>query len=404
MLRTTIMHFRSLRPAVRAMVYLHWAYGFVGALTSVFVQIFLYQKFQSISFNILGLIVYFIGCALGFSLVGALVARYRANMKWGYMAAFFMLCVSFLFLYGDITSARALWFMFMNGFGLGLYWVTLHTFELTETKNEERDYYSSVLSAGDQLIELVAPATAALLFYLSGDVLGWGTYTLLFLVAPMIYISGIPLFRDIRNYHPHPIERADTKHFLTDKKNRMAQVYLFAGSANFAFARVVLPIASIIFLGTEKNVGVFNAIFAVISACVLIVLSHHRHTKNRLRFLFYTSLASVIVTLLFAIRLDLVAFIIFTFLFVIIKPLQRVSAHVIDLETMETLSREGRDFFPTMIFRDAVFGVWRVIALLVLAFLLVSVTDIHLAIRIGLFALAGSTALMYYGAHLLYRK
>lgn len=404
MLRKTIHNFKELRPAVRAMVYLHWTYGFVGALTSVFVQIFLYQKFQSISFNIFGLMIYFIGCALGFSLVGAIVAHYRANMKWGYLGAFFMLCVSFLFLYGDISHMRALVFMFLNGFGLGLYWVTLHTFELTETKNEERDYYSSVLSAGDQVIELVAPATAALLFYLSGDVLGWGTYTLLFLVAPMIYISGIPLFRDIRNYHPLPLDRADAKHFVKDKKNRLAQVYLFAGSANFAFSRVVLPIAAIMFLGTEKNVGLFNALFAIISAVVLIALSKHRHAKNRLGFLFYTSLASVLVTLFFALRFDLAAFVVYTLLSVVIKPLQRVSAHVIDLETMETLAREGRDFFPTMIFRDAIFGVWRVLALAALGFLLLMVTDVDTSVRIGLAALAGSTALMYYGAKLLYRS
>ena len=85
MFKTTLNRFRELRPPVRAMVYLHWVYGFVGAMTSVFVQIFLYQRFSSVSFNIIALAVYFIGCALGFSLIGALMGKWRVNMKWGYV-------------------------------------------------------------------------------------------------------------------------------------------------------------------------------------------------------------------------------------------------------------------------------------------------------------------------------
>lgn len=376
----------------------------VGALTSTFVQIFLYRQFDSLSFNILTLMLYFIGCALGFSLVGALIAYLRGNMKWGYLSAFFVLCASFPLLFGEVSRGDALLFMFANGFGLGLYWVTLHTFELTETKNQERDYYSSVLSAGDQLIDFVAPALAALLFYISVDVFNWNAFTLLFMVSPLLYLAGLPLFRHVRDYRPYPIERADVNHFFKDRKNRFAQVYLFAGSANFAFARMVLPVVAIIFLVSETTVGVWNAGFALISIITLVWLSKHRHVGNRLRFLFLTSLASVIVTLFFVIRLDIVAFIIFSLFSVVIKPLQRVSAHVIDLETMETLGREGRDFFPTMILRDAVFGVWRVCSLFLLWLLLTVFTTPLAGVRIGLVGLAVSTALMYFGATLLYKK
>jgi YQGE family putative transporter len=404
MFRTTLHNFRALRTPVRAMVYLHWIYGVVGALTSTFVQIFLYRQFDSLSFNVIGLIVYFIGCALGFSLVGAVVARYRGDMKWGYIYAFVILCVSFIFLFGTVSMQDALLFMFTNGFGLGLYWVTLHTFELTETKNQERDYYSSVLSAGDQIIDLLAPALAALLFVLSSDVFGLGTFTLLFIVAPLIYLSGLPLFRHVRSYRPHPVERADVRHFFRNRKNQHAQVYLFAGSANFALSRITIPIVAILFLGSETNVGLFNALFAIISAVALMYLTKHRHTGNRLHFLFYTSLVSAAIALLLAFNFTLVTFMLFSLLSVIVRPLQRVSAHVIDLETMETLGREGRDFFPTMIMRDAVFGVWRVLALIALWIFLTVATSAESGARIALIALAASTMLTYVGATLLYKK
>ena len=404
MLKTALRHFNELRPPVRAMVYLHWVYGFVGAMTSVFVQIFLYQRFSSVSFNIVALAVYFIGCALGFSLVGALMAWWRINMKWGYLWAFVILCLSFLFLYGEVEKNDALLFSFFNGFGLGLYWVTLHTFELTETKNHERDYYSSVLSAGDQIIDLAAPAFATLLFFLSKDIFHLGSYTLLFAVSPLLYLAGIPLFRHIRTYRPSPIDRADVRHFLHDRKNRTAQLYLFAGSANFAFGRIVLPVAAIMFLGSETHVGLFNTVFAVISAIALIALSHYRHSGNRLRFLFVTAMATAGITLLFAARFDLIIFILFSLCSVVLKPLLRVSSHVIDLETMETLGIKGRDFFPTMILRDAAFGVWRVLALLLLLGLTSLVGEGENAVRLGLLFLAIATVLLYTGATLLYQK
>jgi hypothetical protein len=194
------------------------------------------------------------------------------------------------------------------------------------------------------------------------------------------------------------------RHFLHDRKNRVAQLYLFAGSANFSFGRIVLPIAAIMFLGSETHVGLFNTIFAVISAITLIVLSRHRHSGNRLRFLFITAMATAGVTFLLALRFDLVMFIFFSLCGVVLKPLLRVSSHVIDLETMETLGIAGRDFFPTMILRDAAFGVWRVVSLFILAGLITLVGEGENAVRLGLVLLAFSSLLLYTGASLLYRK
>jgi len=404
MLRSTINNFRALRPPVKAMVYLHWIYSFVGALTGMFVQIYLYQRFGSVTFNIIGLVFYFLGCALGFSLVGAIASWYRLDMKWGYVAAFVVLCVSFLFLYGNVSVRDALLFMFANGFGLGLYWLTLHTFELTETQNHERDHYSSMLSAGDQVIDLAAPAVATLLFYLSDDVFHLGSFALLFAVSPLIYLSGIPLFRAIRSYHPKPIDRADLRHFLHDRKNRHAQLYLFAGSANFVFSKLALPLAAIMFLGSAKNVGVFSTIFACLSVAALLVLSKYRHGESRMSFLFWTNASLALIAFFMALRFDLVMFIIFSLLGVVLRPLSRVSSHVIDLETMETLGKEGRDFFPTMIFRDVAFGFWRVLALLAFAGLVLVVGEGAVAVRMSFVALALSCVLLWVGARLIYRR
>ncbi len=404
MLRTTFADFARLRPSVKAILSLHWIYSAVGAMTGVFVNIYLYQRFESVLFNVVAMMLYFFGCAIGFSLIGYLASRYRINMKWGYYVAFLLLSSSFLFLYGETTALFARLFMFQNGIGLGLYWVTLHTFELTETKNEERDYYSSVLSAGDQIIELIAPACATILFYLSSDMLHLGTYTLLFVVAPLLYLLGIPLFARVRAYRPTPITLEDTKHFLHDKNNIRAQVYLFGNSLEYTTAVVILPIVAVSFLGSAKHVGIFNALFAVISACVLLLFAKVRHQGNRLKFLKLTTFAAAAIALFMAGFYGFTAFLIFSLLSLIVNPLKRVSEHVIDLETMETLGREGSDFFPTMIFRDAAYGVWRLIALSCFALFITVFGEGEEAIRVGFVALALAALTIYFGATLIYPK
>ena len=404
MIAKTYGHFKELRSPVRAMVYLHWIYSFVGALTGVFVQIYLYQRFGSVFFNVIAQAILFAGIALGFSGVGALVGVMRANLKWGYVWAFVLLALSFALLYGDVTKNDALLFMALNGFALGIYWLALHTFELTETKNEERAQYSSFLSAGDQVIDLVAPALATLSFFVSRDVFHMGTYTLLFLIAPLTYLAGIPFFRHLRTYRPSPLDLHDVRHFFTDKRNRASQWYFFAGSANYAFAKIGISLAAIILLGTETKVGIFNSVFAVISVAALLFFASKRHYDNRLRFLLITSAVSALFTILPAFSFTLPVYMLYSLGMVVLRPLQRVSAHVVDLETMETLGRKERDFYPTMVLRDLALGFWRIVSLGIFALFISFIGEGEHAVRMIFVILAASFMLQYMGAALMYRK
>ncbi len=403
MVKKTIARFQTLRAPVRAMVYLHWLYSFVGALTGVFVHIYIYQLFDSVLVNAIAQAVYFFGVVIGFSGVGALAGLYRVDLKRGYLWAFIVLAGSFGFLFGDVSRIDAFTFMLANGFGLGLYWLTLHTFELTETKNDERDMYSSFLSAGDQVIDLVGPALAALTFIISRDILHTGSYTLLFIIAPFCYLLGIPFLRHLRSYRPAPVEFDDVRHFFRDKKNRVSQLYFFGPSANYASAKIAVPIAVILLLGTETRVGVFNAVFAVVSMVVILFFSGMRHGGNRLSFLFWTSSAGALMSTLPALIFTLPVYILYSLGMVVLKPLQRVSAHVIDLETMETLGRKERDFYPTMILRDVALGTWRITSIGVLVLFIGIVGEGEVAVRASFIFLALSFALQYIGARAMYR-
>jgi len=383
------------------MLYLHWIYGFVSSITGVFVQIYIYQLFHDVRINVLAQAILFTGIVVGFSVLGYLFSLLRANLKWGYLYAFIVLAGSFIFLHGDIGRAQALWFMFCYGIGLGLYWLTLHTFELTETKNEERDLYSSLLSAGDQVISLLGPVVATITFYLSTN-MGWGSYTLLFIISPIIYLLGLPLFRYIRAYHPQPIEWNDVIHFLQDRKNRFSHLYFFVRSANYGFSKVAFPLAAVIFLGTEMSVGLFNSFFAVLSVFSLVYLSRFRHTENRLVFLFVITTLQIIIALILAGTFSFWMFILFSLASIILSPLARVSQHVIDLETMETLGRRDTDFYATMVLRDFALWVWRIVSLGVLLIILLIIPDTVTAVRVIFVGIALSCLATYAGARLMF--
>ncbi len=404
MLRKTLQQFRELRPPVKAMVYLFWIYVFVGSLTGLFVQLFVYATFQSIAVNVVAAAVEFFGIMVGFCLIGAGFAQWRLNLKLGYICSFILMAASFGFLYGDVSRFDTMCFMLAHGVGVGVYWLTIHTFELTETKNDEREFYSSMLSFGGQVVGLVAPVVGTALLYLSERLFHGQTFTLLFICAPLSYLAGFPFFQKISDYRPQPITKRDLHHFFTERRNRFSQLYLLGDSLTLTWESALIPVASLLLLHDVKHVGVFNSIFAVLSALALVFVARFRNTGNRMLFLSITTLSMALLAGLPVLSFTLVVFIVYTLGMMILKPLYRVSAHVIDLETMETLAHKESDFYPTMILRDASLWVWRVVGSLIILFVIGVVGAEEAAVRSGFGLLIISPVITLFGAMLMYRS
>ena len=196
----------------------------------------------------------------------------------------------------------------------------------------------------------------------------------------------------------------DLRHFFFDRANKRSQLYFLAGSMGYSFSKIALPVAAIIFLGSEKHVGIFNASFAVLSAFMVMFFSKKRHPKNRLQFLFYTSMIAGCATFFFALFFHLYVFIVYSLALLLLVPLLRISAHVIDLETMDALPREGKDFYSTMVLRDVALWFWRIVSLLTLAVIILIFGDGETAVRIALFGYALAHILGYIGASRLTQR
>ena len=396
----SLAQFWSMRRRLRSLVLLFWVYSFVSRAVGAFSQIYIYKMFDSVQLNIVAAMASFTGIMIGFCVYGVIAAQYRLNAKHGFLLSFLFTALGLILLAlaGDVQQACGA--VTVRGIGAGLFWLTVHTYELMESRDHERDIYSTFLSAGDQILTLASPAFATLLIWLSHD-LGLGDFTLLFLVTPPIFLLGLPFLGALKDYRPEPIARHDLVHFVADRRNQAAQVYLLGGAASHILQNALIPLASITVLGSALNVGGFNTVFALAGALALLMVGSRRRPENRLAILGLSSIALVSLNLMLGFSLTLVTLIVYTIGTSIMQPVMRVSQHVIDLKTMDGMAHGASDFYPAMILRDVALWVWRMAAAaLLLAFAGGAGTGRE-AISLGMYMIAGAIVVTYAGAWIL---
>ncbi len=356
--------------------------------------------FDSVQLNIIAAMCNFTGIMVGFCLFGAVAAHYRLNAKCGFLLSFLFsgLGLILLPLAGNIEQACAA--VAVRGIGIGLFWLTIHTYELMETHDRERDIYSTFLSAGDQIVALASPAFATLLIWLSRN-LGLGEFTLLFLATPPIYLLGLRSLAALPGYRPAPMRRYDLVHFFADRRNQAAQIYLMGGAATHILQQILVPLASITVLGTALKVGGFNTAFAIAGALALLAVGARRRPENRLMILGLSSIVLMVLNLMLGYSLTVITLIVYTIGTSFMQPVMRVSQHVIDLKTMDGMSHTESDFYPAMILRDVALWVWRMAAALLLLAFTGSAGTGQEAISLGMYSIAGAIAITYAGARVL---
>ncbi|HUD03163.1 MAG TPA: MFS transporter [Candidatus Paceibacterota bacterium] len=400
---TTFARFRAMSPSIHALLYLYWIYGFTYALTNVFIQIFLYQKFTSIQLNVYATMALFTGLMLGFCIPGYIAGRWKLNIKKGFLWSFIANGIAILALLYITDTLSALFVMLVIGFGQGIFYLTVNTFELSETKDRERDFYSSVLNSGGQILSLVGPACATALIWLSGNILNIGNFTLLFAAAPAVYLLGFLCFSNLHDYYPKPVTWADIAHFFTDRRNQYAQLYTAANGFQEILGIIVPPLVILFILGTALRVGIYSTLFAIFSAVCVLAVANYRTYKNRFKIYGVTTLGLTVALTTLGYLFSFVGLIFYTLLEGVFTPLNNVSSHVVSLASME-IGRKESDFYATMILRDFSLWVWRMVGGVVF---LATIDLLHTQkefLSSGLYLEAAGFVGTYLGAYFLVKK
>lgn len=391
-----------MRQPVRSLVYIYWIYDFSSSMVGVFVQLLLYQKFSNVPLNIVATIIFYTGIMVGFCVPGYIASLVKANLKHGFLLSFILLGGSLFYLLQVKDIKTAFMAMFFWGVGQGVFWLTVNTFELAETKDHERDFYSSMLNAGGQILTLLGPALATLLIWLGG-IAHTGTYTLLFTVAPFIYLLGFLCFWGLADYRPPRITLADLKHFFVDKRNNVAQLYILGTGFQQILSTALIPLAAFFVLGTALNVGVFDTAAAIFSALCVFVLAQYRTPKDRILFYGLSVAGIAAATVWFGFALTFAALILYTVVLGILSPIQSVSHHVIDLQVMET-GRKETDFYATMLLRDFFLWIWRCAGGCVFLLLVPYISSSQGLLEAGLYLIAAALLFSFLGAALFVRS
>lgn len=395
---------KALRTPVRSLLYLYFIFGFITALTATFVQISVFKMFGDISTNIIAAMLTFTGIMVGFCFFGYAISHFRLDAKQGFYYSAISFTFGLMLLSQASTVVVAFIAMFVYGLGGGFFWLTVHTYELTETRDTERDFYSSLLASGNKLISILGPLCATLIIWLSVSVLHISSFGLLFIIAPLFYILGLFCFKGIQSYRPERIELADIEHFVSEKRNRVAQLYIAGNGISHILNNLLMPLTLLYILGTELRVGAYSTIVSGLSVFLILILGQYRNKGNRI-LLFGLSTFGISVLLLFlGSQLTLFTLIVFTIGNAILLPILQVSDHVVSLQTMETIGRSKKDFYATMILRDFSLWVWRMVAGLMLLTISYLYTSTSHTVTIGLYFLAGSLIVSFVGAKILVDK
>ena len=166
---------------------------------------------------------------------------------------------------------------------------------------------------------------------------------------------------------------------------------------------MLLPLVALFLLGTAVAVGVFTTVFSIFSACCVVGLAPYRNAGNRIEILGIAAIVLAFATMYFGYQFTFAALVVYSVIGGIVWPVLRVSIHVTDLQTMESIGRPGADFFPTMIFRDISLWAWRSLGGLAFVALERFAPNQQAFLSTGLYFFALALLLVFVGAVVLVR-
>jgi len=388
----TLVRWRQLSTTTRTMVYLFWAYEFASMITAMFMGIFIYLQTGSVAAIVATELTVMVAIALGFVVWGAVLAQLQWSVRWSYWLGLVAFALSFVWL----AQAHAeLWqllvFMALYGFGIGAFWLAVHSFEMIFTDDSNRDFYSSMLSLGERAISLLAPAAALGLFYASVHWLGWGQFELLFLLLPLPYLLGVLLVWRLPDFVPRQLNWQYLRDLVLMPRFKELRQFSFAAGAYQPFDSVIFPVVMIFVLKTVVNIGLFEIVMGLLSMLLVTLSAHHRTPHNRIAFLQWTTAATCFaLLLLLGFEWSPWLFAGYTLLSSLVDPLFSVSGHTTDLFAIEKMRNDADSFYEGLLFRDLLLFFARVVVLLLLLGLSILIVEqlLFVKVAIGLWILS----------------
>ncbi|MFK7780413.1 MAG: hypothetical protein QM490_04755 [Candidatus Gracilibacteria bacterium] len=365
MFNLTKQKFNNFPVSNKNMIYLMWIYNFGNLISTLFISIYVFKLETNVSHVIIYNIIFFVTVFLGFVGIGYLFSILQKNIKNMYYISYIIFITSFMimfFLKGTIIGSYI--FGASYGLGFGIFWCAVHANELNNIKDKDRDFYSSLISAGGNILQIITPILVSIIFLIAAY-LNYNGYYILFIVIPIVYFISFLFIKHTGNYIPSVTKIDDVKNFFNIKKYVWGHLYIFLTGVSHALKVIAIPIIAILLLKNEINIGIFESIMGIVSFFIIIFFSHIRNLGNRLKIFGITGILMMLTYIFLAFYFNFLGYIIFSLLLIIIHPIFRVSEHVYDLKIMDSIKIKKSDFFPSMLLREVIINLARVLTLLI---------------------------------------
>ncbi len=190
-----------------------------------------------------------------------------------YYIAYFCFILAFLSLVFLQNIAGNIYiFGLLYGLGVGSFYCALHTQELKNIKDENREKYASFLSAGKNIIDITVPILIAGIFYITGFFKNINAYNLLFCILPITYIFSFFFIKKLENYVPKKVSKKEISNFFNVKKYKFGLSFFLTIGFSNGINWFLVPLTALVILKTEVNIGIFTSIISLLSIFFVLFL------------------------------------------------------------------------------------------------------------------------------------
>jgi len=365
MFKKLLSKFIKLPDSNKSMVYLMWIYWVWWIIWNFFINIFIYQKNNSIEDVIIYNLFFILSTFIWFSILWYLFSLFRKDIKYMYYFSYILFIISFLILFiNKELYFFILIFAILYWLWNWMFWCWIHTQELFFVKDKYRDLYSSSIYIWLNINGIITPLIVATIFLLSDKIIKINAYLVLFFILPFVYSISFLFIKKLNTYIPNKVSKKEFYNFFNFKKYKFALFYIFFSSLHQWILLILWPIISIYLLKNEVSVWLFEWLMAFLSIFSLIIITYYRNISNRIKIMWYIIIFIFINNIIFSLNFTKIWYIYFILIWIIIMPIYRVSEHIYDLQIMDSIKLKWKDFFSAMLFRDLVIFISRLLLLL----------------------------------------
>lgn len=364
-----------------AIVKIMFFYNFSSVILNTFFGAIIYKINNSLMDLLIYSLIMICVADLSFILFGVLISIFKLSMKKNYYFSIIINTLSYIWLvFNNSTLIDFYIFGVLHGISIGSYWLSLHTYELTHTKDKDRDFYASVLSLGTQILKLLVPFLSTIIFFISMKFFN-NEYLLLLYIIPLIYIFSLNPLKDIEEFKAQKLFINKFKKELFTYENKIITIYTFFDSFKFGNLLVLNSYVTIIALNSLLNIGIATTIFSIITLLLTGIISNYRNINNRIKIMFIGIIGIILAYIPLYYEINIYTYIWWSLMLIIFNPLYEITSRVINLYSMEKMMIED-SFYTSMIYRTIVLWFGRVLSLSIFIYLFWILNDEKLIISI----------------------